>query len=369
MADSGCNSANLMEDHNDNHSYKDPFDFDREREERELRQAQEEFIEKRRAKIRKRSLWAIGIGFFLVTFTVGSIYLLLNHYSFLLKEYGIPDYGFWGMLFRNLFFLLGAFLVAGGLWGLLHARRIKIEDFTPSPEAMIFLDQVRATRPTYSYFLVGSIIATYLVQLFTDDQMSRELPKSIQLVGLIKPLVWQGEPWRLLTAATLHGGLLHIYFNSQAFYGFGTMIEMLSNRAHLAIIFLLSVLGGSTLSLLMLPEGTSVGASGGILGLVGYLAVYGYRRKQHLPPDFLKNMLINIAFITAFGIVAWQLIDNWGHLGGFLIGIVYGGIQIPRDPNADPRKISAFTDALGLLCVTIFVLTNVLVILRLLDKI
>jgi len=356
-----------MDDQNNNYKYQDPYDF--QREEEELRRVQEEFLEKRRSKIRKRSLWAIGIGFFLVTFTAGSVYLLLNHFPFLLAQYGVPNYGFWGILYRNLFFLLGIFLVGGGLWGLLHARRIKIEDFTPSPEAMVFLDQIRATRPTYSYFLVGSIIATYIVQLVTDVQVANELPKSIQLAGLIKPLVWQGEPWRLITAATLHGGILHIYFNSQAFYGFGTMIEMLSNRAHLTIIFLLSVLGGSTLSLLMLPEGTSVGASGGILGLVGYLAVYGYRRKQHLPPDFLKNMLINIAFITAFGLVAWQLIDNWGHLGGFVIGLVYGIIQVPRNPNADPRKISAFTDAAGLVCLTVFVLTNVLVILRLLDKI
>lgn len=360
-----------MENQNDTNGWKSPYDLEREEEERELRRAQEEFLENRRSKIRKRSHWAIGIGIFLTTFTAGSVYLLLNHYKFLLVQFGVPDYGFWGMLYRNILFLLGIFLVAGGLWGLLHARRLKIEDYTPSPEAMMFLNQVRTTRPTYSYFLVGSIIATYLVQLVTDADapVANQLPRSIELVGLIKPLVWQGEPWRLLTAATLHGGLLHIYFNSQAFYGFGTMIEMLSNRAHLSIIFLFSVLGGSTLSLLMLPEGASVGASGGILGLVGYLAVYGYRRKQHLPPDFLKNMLINIAFITAFGLVAWQLIDNWGHLGGFLIGLVYGVIQVPRNPNADPRKISAFTDGLGLVSLVVFVLTSVLVILRLLDKI
>jgi len=360
-----------MQNQSDNQGYQNPYDALREEEERELRRAQEEFLENRRNKIRKRSLWAIGIGFFLATFSAGSIYILLNHFYHLLAEFGVPDYGFWGMLFRNFLFLLGIFLVAGGIWGLLHARRIKIEDYTPSPEAMIFLDQIRATRPTYSYFLVGSIVATYLVQLFTDvDSLAvNQLPRSIQLAGLIKPLVWQGEPWRLLTAATLHGGLLHIYFNSQAFYGLGAMVEMLANRAHLTIIFLLSIFGGSVLSLLMLPEGTSVGASGGILGLLGYLAIYGYRRKQHLPPDFLKNMLINIAFITAFGLVAWRLIDNWGHLGGFLIGLVYGFIQVPRNPNADPRRITAFTDAAGLVCLTIFVLTNILVILRLLDKI
>jgi len=360
-----------MEENNETNGWKSPYDLEREEEERELRRAQEEFLEKRRAKIRKRSFWAIGIGSFLTLFNLLGTWLLVTQHREILAEFKLQNYGFWDLLFGNLLFLLGTFLLIGGVLGLVHAARIKIEDFTPSPEAMVFLDQIRTTRPTYSYFLVGSIITTFLIQLVVDAEFQdpKKLPRSIESVGLIKDLVWQGQSWRLLTAATLHGGLLHIYFNSQAFYGLGAMIEMLANRAHLAIIFLLSVIGGSSLSLLMMPQGTSVGASGGILGLLGYLVVYGYRRKQHLPPDFFKNMMINVAFITAFGLVAWQIIDNWGHLGGFLIGLLYGVIQIPRDPNADPRRITALTDAFGLICLTIFVLTNVLVILRLLDKI
>ena len=55
---------------------------------------------------------------------------------------------------------------------------------------------------------------------------------------------------------------------------------MLSNRAHLAIVFLLSAIGGGILSLVSQPDGISVGASGGIVGLIGYLAVYAFRRRQ-----------------------------------------------------------------------------------------
>ena len=101
-------------------------------------------------------------------------------------------------------------------------------------------------------------------------------------------------------------------------------MEFLTDRAHLAIVFLLAVICGGFLSLVFMPEATSIGASGGIMGLIGYMSIYAYRRRAQLPPDFLKNMLINLGFIAAFGLIAYQLIDNFAHLGGFLIGAIYG---------------------------------------------
>ena len=331
----------------------------------------EEFLRRQRASIRKKSFWAIGIGAFLVLISVGAVYLVLNFFPEQLVGVDVSEKGYAGILFRNILFLIGLLSIGGGVWGLIHSNRIKLEDYIPTPEAVMFLEQVRHTRPSYTYYLVGAIVAVFIAQIIGDADTGKpgELPQSIHLAGLVKPDVWSGDWWRLFTGAALHGGLLHIYFNSQAFFGFGSMIEILSNRAHVGLVFLLSILGGSLLSLLMLPGATSVGASGGIMGLVGYLAVYGYRRKRHLPPDFLKNMLINVGFIAGFGIVAWNIVDNWGHLGGFLVGGIYGLVQVPRDLSEDPRKVGPVTDALGLLSVGAFVTTCILVILLITGKI
>lgn len=331
----------------------------------------EEFLERQRASIRKKSYWAIGIGGVLVFLSVAAVYLVLYVFPEELIGFDAAKQSMVGLLFKNILFLIGLLVLGGGIWGLYHARRIKLEDYIPTPEALAFLEQVRTTRPSYTYFLVGSIVAVFIAQLVTDVESvsSDELLRSIQLAGLKKDLVWQGEWWRMVTGATLHGGLLHIYFNSQAFLGFGGMIEILANRAHVGLVFLLAIIGGSLLSLVMLPESTSVGASGGVMGLVGYLAVYGYRRRQHLPPDFFKNIIINVAFIAGFGIVAWRLIDNWGHLGGFLVGGIYGLVQIPRDLAKDPRTVGPVIDGLGLLSVGAYVTVCILVILLLSGKI
>lgn len=335
-------------------------------EEQQRQVTPEEFLAKRKTSIRRRSWWAIGIGAALVVLHLLAFALVIAFQDVIKQQYPEDFDGeiSWKILFQSLFFLLGLFAVIGGVWGLYEARRITIEDFLPSPEAVAFAREAGEITPYYSYILIACLIAVMLTQ------MAVGLDESVLLAGLVKPDVWsKQEYWRILTGAAMHGGILHIYFNSQALHGFGSLIEFLSNRAHLAIIFVLSIIGGGILSMLFMPVGNSVGASGGIMGLIGYLAVYGYRRRQQLPPDFLRSMLINIGFVAAFGVIAYQIIDNFAHLGGLLVGAVYGFSQIPRDLKKNPRQINAVTEAFGLIAIGVFIFISILTILLLTGKI
>ncbi|MEO8574738.1 MAG: rhomboid family intramembrane serine protease, partial [Pyrinomonadaceae bacterium] len=129
------------------------------------------------------------------------------------------------------------------------------------------------------------------------------------------------------------------------------------NRAHMAIVFLLACIGGALLSLFLLPDSTSVGASGGIVGLLGYITVYAFRRRRFISPEFRKGMLINIGSLLLFGLVLYNVVDNYGHLGGLITGAVYGVLQIPSDEYVDPRRARPVTKAFGLISVVIFVAT------------
>lgn len=207
--------------------------------------------------------------------------------------------------------------------------------------------------PQYTCVLVGCIIAVTVVQLFAG------LERSVDAAGFDKPLFARGEYWRLFTGAALHGGLLHIFFNSYAFYSFGRLFEFLSDRAHLAIVFLLAVIGGGFMSLLFMPDGRSVGASGGILGLVSYLAVYAFKRRRFVSAEFRKSLLLNIGFILVFGLLLYDIIDNFGHIGGLLTGAIYGLVQIPSDEYVDPRETGPVTRVIGLAALLFFVAVSV----------
>lgn len=222
--------------------------------------------------------------------------------------------------------------------------------------------------PLYSVILIASLAAVFLCQILADSQerLIPVLPNSVLLAGFVKQFFAEGQYWRILTGAALHGGLLHLAFNSYALYVLGKLIETLSNRAHLAIVFLVSAICGGILSLIFLPNDPSIGASGGVIGFLGYLTVYGFKRRKLLPDSFLKNMLFNIAFIAFFGIIINMnpsenapQIDNYGHLGGLLAGALYGLVQIPSDLYKDPREASSPVRFLGVIALGIFLLTAV----------
>ncbi len=224
--------------------------------------------------------------------------------------------------------------------------------------------------PYYTVILLACIATVFAVQFLTssDPFFLTTDRVSAHVAGFDKLAFASGhEYWRILTGATLHSGPLHVVMNSYAFYSFGRLFEMLSNRAHLAIVFVLSALGGGVLSLIFAPTVTSVGASGGIVGLISYLAVYAFRRRQFISPEFRKSLLINIGFILVFGIALYQVIDNFGHVGGLITGAIYGFIQIPGDEYVDPRNAGFITRIFGYVALGIYILTSILTILLLIN--
>lgn len=214
----------------------------------------------------------------------------------------------------------------------------------------------------YTYVLIGSIVAVALAQMATGWDAS------IRSAGFDKPVFLQDhEYWRILTGAATHGNKLHVAMNCYAFFNIGRIFEMLSNRAHLAIVFLFSAVGGGVLSLVFMPNGVSVGASGGIVGLIGYLLIYAFRRKKFISAAFRKNLLINIGIMLVMGITLYQVIDNFGHIGGLITGIVYGIAQVPAEDHVDPREAGTATEFAGLAAVGLYVavcLFSILLILR-----
>ncbi len=227
--------------------------------------------------------------------------------------------------------------------------------YQESVEDEIAADQEQETfqRPAYyTYIIVAAIIVVALVQFGAG------LEPSIDAAGFDKPAFLNGHQyWLILTGAAVHGSVAHVLMNSYALYSFGQIFEMLSNRAHLAIVFLLSAIGGGLLSLVFMPDGRSVGASGGIVGLVGYLTVYAFRRRQFISPEFRKSLLINIGFILLFGLVLYGLVDNAAHIGGLLTGAVYALIQVPGDAHTDPREAGPLTEFAGLAALGIYLAT------------
>lgn len=193
-------------------------------------------------------------------------------------------------------------------------------------------------RPVYSLAMVAALVALYLLQSHLPHTATTQLSldQSIQDAGLVKPI--GGQWWRLFTAPFLHGSGIHVYCNAIFLWLLGFQVERLGGGAPTAaLVFLLSALCGSLLSLCF-TAATSVGASGGIAGLLGFLIVFGWHHRRRMPPRFVHSMLFVAALNAAFGIGLSGMIDNMAHLGGLLGGIAIGSVLLLQSPDMIPLR-------------------------------
>ncbi|MEP6788994.1 MAG: rhomboid family intramembrane serine protease, partial [Acidobacteriota bacterium] len=98
-----------------------------------------------------------------------------------------------------------------------------------------------------------------------------------------------------------------------------------------------------------------------------YLAVYAFRRRQFITPEFRKSLLINIGFILVYGLVLYRVIDNFGHIGGLITGAIYAFFQVPSDGHVDPRETGSAVELAGLGAMGIYIAAccfSILLILR-----
>ncbi len=175
-------------------------------------------------------------------------------------------------------------------------------------------------------------------------------------------LVAQGQYWRLLSCIFLHADAFHLGLNMLALFGLGRLCEAVFGPARFVLMFLLSGLAGSLLSLVGNISHTgvpgtaqmSVGASGAVFGLMGAGVVFGRRFRRVLPTPvrriFTRGLMPWILLNLFIGMTVRQ-IDNLGHVGGLIAGVVVailvGSPVIPgREGTSRGTLVAVFVSAL-----------------------
>jgi rhomboid protease GluP len=136
------------------------------------------------------------------------------------------------------------------------------------------------------------------------------------------------EPWRLVTAMFLHGGLLHLLFNMLALATVGPRIEELYGRPTALGLFIATGVLANLATLQVAPLAISVGASGGVMGLIGAAAAWGHRAGTGHGRALRDAMLKWIAYTFVFGF--FFNADHWAHLFGAIGGAAFGLLVKPE---------------------------------------
>jgi membrane associated rhomboid family serine protease len=192
----------------------------------------------------------------------------------------------------------------------------------------------------YTFTLGACIVVVGAAQLFAADSIE----DSIEVAGMVKPAVWDGEIWRLFTATLLHANFTHFWMNFLALVHFSKIVEQTVQRVFVPLLFLLNGAIGSVFSVLLYPGqyfgGRLWRANGAALASAPPLPIAAHFDRTRYPPKYFRQMIEAIIFFGMLSLFGFAFIDNAAHLGGLGGGLLLGWflLRLQRPVDQSERK-------------------------------
>jgi membrane associated rhomboid family serine protease len=172
--------------------------------------------------------------------------------------------------------------------------------------------------------LIALNVVVFLVNLAQGASLGQNGGELFLRGLLYGPAVADGDWWRLLTAAFLHGSVLHIGLNMLMLWWIGGPVEEALGRSRFLALYVVSALAGSAGALLSAPQAFTVGASGAIFGILGAALVFERQGNHVLGGSALSIIVLNLVLTFAV-----PNISIGGHVGG-LVGGALCGLALSR---------------------------------------
>jgi membrane associated rhomboid family serine protease len=174
--------------------------------------------------------------------------------------------------------------------------------------------------------LVGANVLVFLLQ-----SMSQGALDMLFALWPLQPIDGQSyfRFWQIVTYAFLHGNISHLLFNMLGLWMFGNEIELYVGTRRLLVCYIASVVSAALSQLFIpilfgAPPGPTIGASGGVFGLLLAYAFLFPRRKviPLIPPIPMPAWLFATLYagVELFAGVTGSLsgIAHFAHLGGMV---------------------------------------------------
>ena len=177
----------------------------------------------------------------------------------------------------------------------------------------------------------------FLAQLILARLFSVDMRWVDEWFALIPVDVMKGEIWQLVTYSLLHANFSHLFFNMLTLWFIGAYLERDWGQQRFLECYLFCVIGAAVVTIAiaythflgMRPDSETIGASGGIFGLLMAFGILYADQEMYLFPlpfrikaKYLVGIWIIIAIVAIFD-PAQNGIANFAHLGGLLFGFLF----------------------------------------------
>ena len=173
-------------------------------------------------------------------------------------------------------------------------------------------DVFKTKKPVVTYGLIFINVLIFLLCFLNNNLLAK--------LAVNRFFITHGEYYRLITGIFCHANIWHLIFNMYALYIIGMQLESFLGKPKYLIVYLLSGLSGSLLSILF-SNNYSVGASGAIFGLMGALLYFGYHYRIYLD-SVIKSQIIPLILVNLIIGFSFTGIDNFAHVGGLVGGLL-----------------------------------------------
>jgi rhomboid protease GluP len=198
---------------------------------------------------------------------------------------------------------------------------------TPPPQPIQVA--VPNVKPYVTYILLGVTTFVFLLQLAGQYLLKVDVVTALGVK--YNDYIRAGQIWRLITPVFLHGSILHIAFNMYALFIYGRSLEPRFGHGRFTLLYFLSAYAGNVLSFVLTPN-PSLGASTAIFGLLAAEGMFAVQNRKLLGSR-ANSILMNALYIAAVNLFIGFTttgVDNFGHLGGLLGGILFTWFGGPR---------------------------------------
>ncbi len=147
-----------------------------------------------------------------------------------------------------------------------------------------------------------------------------------------------GEGWRLVTCTFVHAGAIHLAVNMWVLVTYGPIAERAYGNLGFFVLYMLSGVSASVISMWWNPTVVSVRASGAIFGVTGVLIPFFVRADYPLDLKGKKSQLWSLLSFVAYSLnarMSSETVDNVAHIGG-----LFAGLLRPTWENCPPPEPS-----------------------------
>lgn len=223
------------------------------------------------------------------------------------------------------------------------------------PDVLVLLTIANLTLFALSMYL-SSTLAPFAE---SDDPMAPS-SETLYILGMNSPsLVLRGQVHRLITAVFLHGSVLHLLMNTVGLFNLGRHVQGILGPRQFFSLYMITGLVASLASAGRFLVGGdvtfvagSIGASGAVCGLMGFLYAYVRRGTDPVSVSVRNQLMFWTIAMLAIGFLGFR-IDNAAHIGGWVAGfLVRFGSERVRSPMAIVLRARLTTIALAVVTMT-----------------